>query len=99
MSTAIDYQYLRIWELECRRKSASGLVKADLRPHSSKFSHLLSIALPAGVWIKWEKPGFSLKSAYHGIENARNCTRFGCEKGSKTWFLAASLGLSKVQFT
>jgi hypothetical protein len=36
-------QYLRIWEPECRRKSALGLVKADLRPHSSKFSHLLII--------------------------------------------------------
>jgi hypothetical protein len=26
---------------ECRRKPASGLVKADWRPHSSEFSHLL----------------------------------------------------------
>jgi hypothetical protein len=41
MSIMVYYQYLRIWEPECRRKSASGLVKADLRPHSSKFSHLL----------------------------------------------------------
>jgi PTS system galactitol-specific IIA component len=30
-------------ELECRRKSASGIAKADLRPHSSKFSHLLNM--------------------------------------------------------
>jgi hypothetical protein len=37
-------QCLRIWELDCRRKSASGLVKADLRLHSSKFSHILIVA-------------------------------------------------------
>ena len=36
-------QYLRIWDPECRRKPASGLVKADWRPHSSEFSHLLII--------------------------------------------------------
>jgi hypothetical protein len=30
---------------ECRRKPASSLAKADLRPHSSKFSYLLTIPL------------------------------------------------------
>jgi hypothetical protein len=35
----MEYQYLRIWELECRREPAG----ADLRPHSSEFSQVLSI--------------------------------------------------------
>jgi len=35
--------------LECRRKSASGLIKADLRPHSSKFSHLLILQLESFI--------------------------------------------------
>ena len=39
-------------------------------------------ALLTGVWTKWEKPGFSLKSASRGIENASNCAYFGC-KGFK----------------
>ena len=33
--------YLRIRDPECRRKPASGPVKADWRPHSSRFCHLL----------------------------------------------------------
>ena len=36
-------QYLRIWYPECRRKPASGLVRADWRPHSSEFSYLLTM--------------------------------------------------------
>jgi hypothetical protein len=54
-------QCLRIWELECRRKSASSLVKADLRPHSSKFSVLenLGVGVQTQVCFKSRKGGLA----------------------------------------
>jgi clan AA aspartic protease len=37
-AVAIEYQYLRIGNSECKCEPALSLAKADLRPHSSEFS-------------------------------------------------------------
>jgi hypothetical protein len=73
-------QYLGIWDLESvlgnlgsgvqaqaclwRSSAASGLVKADWRPHPSEFSHLLILGYPPKV-LPAQGPGDPFASAHH----------------------------------
>ena len=59
-------QYLRIGYLECRREPASGILKADSRPHSRRFSHLLIIG------FKFPNTGGTCQFANHRVASNKS---------------------------